>query len=84
MTFCKVDCYGSAEVKILITKQIFVKASDVELCEFRPDNLNHDLSQRYYFHLKLFLPYTETKSENWILSLSPSHSLPPSTRTHTK
>jgi len=46
MTFCKADCYGSAEVKMLITKYILVKASDVELHKFCPDSLDADPSHR--------------------------------------
>ena len=64
MTFCKVDCYGSAEVKISITKQILVKASDVQLHKFCPDSLDADPSHRYNFHVRLFLSCTETMPAN--------------------
>jgi hypothetical protein len=64
MTFHKAECYGSAKVKMLITKSILVKASDVELDKFCPDSLDADPSHRYNFHIRLFLPCTETMPEN--------------------
>jgi hypothetical protein len=64
MTFCKADCYGSAEVKMLITKYILVKASDVELHKFCPDSLDADPSHRYNIHIRLILPCRETMPEN--------------------
>lgn len=66
MTFCKADCYGSAEVKMLITKYILVKVSDVELHKICPDSLDADPSHRYNIHIRLFLPCRETMPENWI------------------